>query len=97
MWRFRNGVAHGSDGPEILAHHSRLNREIGHQFLEGFATLLPVDRHRLRNSTPSQVRALNLVTKQNWVASLQAAWKAFSMAGQPTGHPTLHNFFPPAP
>ena len=42
MLRFRK-VANGSDGPEILAHHSRLNREIGHQFLEGFATLLPVD------------------------------------------------------
>ena len=95
MWRFCNGVAHGSDRTEILAHHSCLNREIGYQFLEGFATLYLVDQHR--NYTPSQVRALNLVSKQNWVASIQAACKAFSMTGQPTGNPTLHRFFQRAP
>ena len=97
MWQFRNGVCHSSDGPEALAHHSRLNQEIDYQFMEGAGTLLKDDKHRIRNWTLTQVRNLDLVSKQNWVASIQAARKAFEQAGQQSGNGTLHAYFPPAP
>ena len=97
MWQFCNGVCHSSDGPEALAHHSRLNQEIDYQFMEGAGTLLKDDKHRIRNWTLTQVRNLDLVSKQNWVASIQAARKAFEKAGQQSGNGTLHAYFPPAP
>ena len=96
MWQFCNGVCHSSDGPKALAHHSRLNQEIKYQFLEDAAGLLENNKHRIRKWTLPQVRNLDLVSKQNWVASIKVARNAFEKAGQQSGNSTLHAYFPPA-
>ena len=59
--------------------------------------MLQVDQHRLRKWTLSQVQNLDLVSKQNWVASIKAACRAFKREGQPSCNGTLHAYFPPAP
>lgn len=97
QWQFYNGVCHSSNRPKALARHSRLNQEIEYQFMEGAGTLLKDDKHYLHNWTLTQVRNLDLVSKQNWVASIQAARKAFEKAGQQSGNSTLHAYFPPTP
>ena len=96
MWQFCNGVCHSNDGPEALAHHSRLNQEIEYQFREGVSGLLENNKHRIRKWTLPQVRNLDIVTKQNWVTSIQAARTAFEKAGQQSGNGTLHAYFQPA-
>ena len=93
MWQFQNGIVHSAAGPEAIAQHARLDREMEEEFDEGTATLFPSDRYFLRDYSPYQVRLLDLVTKQNWVASVQAARRAFVLAGQPARTTTLHRYF----
>ena len=73
MWQFCNGIVHSAAGPNAFAQHARLDRKVEEEFDEGTNTLFPSDRHFLWNYSPYQVRLLDLVTKQNWVASVQAA------------------------
>ena len=97
MWQFCNGVCHSSNGPKALAHHSCLNHKIEYQFLENAGTLIEDDQHRIRKWTHTQMQNFDLVSKQNWVASIKPARKGFTKAGQPSGNGTLHAYFLPTP
>ena len=91
-WQWSRGIC-GAAGPEAIAQHARLDREMEEEFDEGTATLFPSDRYFLRDYSPYQVRLLDLVTKQNWVASVQTALCAFVLAGQPARTNTLYCYF----
>ena len=52
MWQFCNGIVHSAAGPDAIAQHTRLDREMEEEFDEGTDTLFPSDRHFLWNYSP---------------------------------------------
>ena len=93
MWQFRNGYVHNGDGTIATAHHARLNREINEIFEESFDCLMQRDHHLLLDSSPVTARKYNLITKQNWVASVRAAQKAFHFLEQQNQAQNIEHYF----
>ena len=81
-WNFCNGIAHGGDGLVQRLHHRRLNRIITSEFGEGPYGLPSDSRWLLTNKPLSEIKDYNLVTKTNWIKSVNAARKAYANAGQ---------------
>ena len=93
MWQFRNGIVHSAAGPNALAQHARLDCKTDEEFAEGTQTPFLSDCYFLWDYSPYQVQLLDLVTKQNWVASVQTTRRAFVQARQPARTTTLHCYF----
>lgn len=93
MWQFQNGIVHSTAGPDAITHLVCLDCKIEYKFNEGTSTLFPSDHYFLQDYSPFHVWVLPLVTKQNWVASLQDVRCVFVMAGQSAVTNTLHCHF----
>ena len=81
-WNFCNGIAYGGDGLVQRLHHRRLNQIITSEFGEGPYGLPSDLRWLLINKPLSEIKDYNLVTKTNWIKSVNAARKAYANAGQ---------------
>ena len=51
VWDFRNTQTHGKDSPMERKLHRSLNLCIRQEYVEGYADLLPIDKHWLRDQT----------------------------------------------
>ena len=75
VWDFRNTQTHGKDSPMERKLHRRLNVRIQQEYVEGYAELLPIDKHWLRDQSYSKLKNSSIMEKERWLTTVCLACK----------------------
>ena len=73
VWDFCNTQTHGKDSPMEQKYHRSLNLRIWQEYVEGYADLLPIDKHWLRDQTYSKLKNSSIVEKERWLTTVRLA------------------------
>ena len=74
-WDFCNTQTHGKDSPMERKLHRRLNVRIRQEYVEGYAELLPIDKHWLRDQSYSKLKNSSIMEKERWLTTVCLACK----------------------